>query len=131
MDFTNYNLDDIKESNYINTAGRHTLKIMSVKTDVSQNGKEYHKYECENVDGEKISVTLYLVENAMWKYKNFIKACGLPGTGVVNFNELPKTLIGKKFVGEVQKQADKLDVATGLKVESKYYEVAKFYPVEG
>ena len=131
MDKQNFNLDDIKESSYINKAGRHTLKIKSFTSGVSQNEKEYHKYECENVDGEKITVTLYLVENAMWKYKNFIKACGLPGTGVVNFDTLPNTLVGKSFVGEVQKQPDRVDIVTGETKESKYYEVSKFYPVEG
>ena len=60
-----------------------------------------------------------------------MKACGLPGTGVVNLETLPQTLVGKKFIGEVQKQPDRLNVLTGMKEESKDYEVAKFYPVEG
>lgn len=131
MDTQNYNLDDIKESNYINKAGRHTLTIKKFIAGDSQNQKPYHKFECENVDGEKITVTLYLVENAMWKYKNFIKACGLPGTGVVNLETVSQSLVGKSFVGEVQKQPDRVDIVTGETKESKYYEVAKFYPVEG
>lgn len=129
MDKQNYNLDDIKESSYIDKAGKYTLTIKSYKADVSQNNKEFHKYECESEDGGKISVTLYLIDNAMWKYKAFMKACGLPGTGVVNLDTLPQTLVGKRFVGEVQKQPDRIDIVTGNKVESKYYEVAKFYPV--
>ena len=132
MDKQNFNLDDVKESSYINKEGKYTLTIKNFTTGESQaNRTEYHKYECESADGEKISVTLYLVENAMWKYKAFIKACGLPGTGIVNLDTLPNTLVGKKFVGEIKKQADKIDIVTGNKVESKYYEVAKFYPVEG
>ena len=132
MDKQNFNLDEVKESSYINKEGKYTLTIKNFTIGESQtNHTEYHKYECESVDGEKISVTLYLVENAMWKYKAFIKACGLPGTGTVNLDILPNTLVGKKFVGEIKKQADKIDIATGNKVESKYYEVAKFYPVEG
>ena len=132
MDKQNFNLDDVKESSYINKEGKYTLTIKNFTTGESQtNRTEYHKYECESADGEKISVTLYLVENAMWKYKAFIKACGLPGTGTVNLDALPNTLVGKKFVGEIKKQADKIDIVTGNKVESKYYEVAKFYPVEG
>lgn len=132
MDKQNFNFDDVKESSYINKEGKYTLTIKNFTTGESQtNRTEYHKYECESADGEKISVTLYLVENAMWKYKAFIKACGLPGTGTVNLDTLPNALVGKKFVGEIKKQADKIDIVTGNKVESKYYEVAKFYPVEG
>ena len=131
MDKQNYNLDDVKESSYIDKTGKYTLSIKGYKADVSQNGKEFHKYECESEDGGKISVTLYLIDNAMWKYKAFMKACGLPGTGVVNLDTLPQTLVGKKFVGEVQRQPDRIDIMTGNKVESKYFEVAKFYPVEG
>lgn len=132
MDKQNFNLDDVKESSYINKEGNYTLTIKNFTVGESQtNHTEYHKYECESADGEKISVTLYLVENAMWKYKAFMKACGLPGTGVVNLNTLPQTLVGKRFVGEVKKQPDRIDIVTGSKVESKYYEVSKFYPVEG
>ena len=131
MNKQNFNLDEIKENSYIDKAGKYTLTIKKFESGESQNGTEYHKFYCENADGEMISLALYLVENAMWKYKNFIKACGLPGKGVVNLDELPKTLIGKKFIGEVQKQPDKVNVVTGEKEESKYYEVAKFYPIEG
>jgi hypothetical protein len=131
MDKQNFNLDNIKESSYIDKAGKYTLTIKSYKSEVSQNGKEFHRYECESTDGGKISVTLYLIDNAMWKYKAFMKACGLSGTGVVNLDTLPQTLVGKQFIGEVQRQPDKLNLMTGLKEESKYFEVAKFYPVAG
>jgi hypothetical protein len=131
MDKQNFNLDDVKESSYIDSEGKYTLTITSYKADVSQNGKEYHKYECVSEDGGKINLTLYLVENAMWKYKAFMRACGLPGTGVVNLDTLPSTLVGKKFIGEVKKQPDRIDIVTGDKVESKYFEVSKFYAIEG
>lgn len=131
MDKQNFNLDDIKESSYIDKAGKYTLTIKKFTAGESQNQKEYHRFECESEEGAKISVTLYLIDTAMWKYKAFMKACGLPGTGVVNLETLPQTLVGKKFIGEVQKQPDRLNVLTGMKEESKYYEVAKFYPVEG
>ena len=131
MDKQNFNLDEIKENSYIDKAGKYTLTIKKFESGESQNGTEYHKFHCENPDGQMISIALYLVENAMWKYKNFIKACGLPGTGVVNLDTLPNALVGKKFIGEVQKQPDKVNVVTGEKEESKYYELAKFYPVEG
>lgn len=132
MDKQNFNWDNIKESSYISNEGKYTLTIKKVTIGESQtNHTEYHKYECESNDGEKINVTLYLSDTAMWKYKNFVKACGLTAKGIDNLDTLPNTLVGKKFVGEVKKQADKIDVVTGNKIESKYYEVTKFYPVEG
>lgn len=131
------NWDDIVESSYISEEGRYTLKIVEIAknedgeiTQTSANGKEFHKYICQTKEGDKISISLYLIDNALWKYKAFVKACGLPVTGMVNFNELPKSLIGRKFVGEVKRQPDKINVETGLPEPSKYFEVAKFYPVE-
>lgn len=125
------NWDDFKEDTYIDKEGNYTLKIMSYTEGSSANGKEFHKYNCETIDGEKISLTLYLIENAMWKYKAFVNACGLEAKGAVNLVELPKTLVGRKFVGEVKRQPAKMNVATGLVEESKYFEVAKFHKVEG
>ena len=131
------NWDDIVESSYINEEGKYTLKIVEVVKDengnatlTSANGKEYHKYVCQTKEGEKISVSLYLVDNALWKYKAFVKACGLPTTGMVDFNTLPQMLLGRKFIGEVKRQPDKINVETGLPEQSKYFDVAKFYPVE-
>lgn len=132
------NWDNIKETEYISQEGKYTLKVKEILKDesgnitqTSANGKEFHKYLCETKDGEQITLSLYLVDNALWKYKAFVKACGLPTTGVVNFDELPKSLVGRKFVGEVKRQPDKLDITTGEKVQSKYFNIEKFYPYEG
>ena len=125
-----YNWDDIQETQYINEEGNYTLKIMSYEEKETANGNECHVYECQTKEGETIRVSLYLSEKALWKYKAFVKACGLPATGSVNFSELPKSLVGRKFIGEVKRQQPKMNVETGLMEESKYFEVAKFYPVE-
>lgn len=131
------NWDDIVEASYINEEGRYTLKIVEIVKDedgeitqTSANGKLFHKYICQTKEGERISVSLYLVDNALWKYKAFVKACGLPTTGSVDFDELPKSLIGRKFVGEVKRQPDRINVTTGEPEPSKYFDVVKFYPVE-
>lgn len=132
MDKQNFNLDEVKESSYISKEGKYTLTVKAFTSGESQaNHTEYHKFDCESADGEKISVTLYLVENAMWKYKAFVKACGLSATGIVNLDNLSSSLVGKKFIGEVKKQPDKVDIVTGEKTESKFFEVAKFHTIEG
>lgn len=125
------NWDDVVETSYINEEGRYTLKITKFETKQTANGNECHVYLCENKEKEQIKVNLYLVDKALWKYKAFVKALGMEAKGQVNFEELPKSLIGRKFIGEVKRQPDTINVETGLSEPSKYFEVAKFYPVEG
>lgn len=135
-----YNLDDIKENSYIEKEGTYTLKVTKVAKDddgnvtqISANkNTEFHKYICENKDGEMISITLYITENSMWKYRAFLSACGVNVKGFVFDTDtfVPETLVGKKFVGEVRRCAPKMNIVTGEKEESKYFEVVKFTPVE-
>lgn len=126
-----FNWDDFSESSYINEEGRYGLKITGFESKETANGNACHVYKCQSKDGGQISVNLYLVEKAMWKYKAFVKACGLSVEGQGNLDELPKALVGKKFTGEVKRQPDKLNIETGLPEQSKYFEVVKFYPFEG
>lgn len=133
-----FNWDDVQETEYINQEGTYTLKIVDIAKDddgnitqTSANGTSFHRYICETQDHERISVSFYMTEKSMWKYKLFVKACGVGVTGVVNLLELPKQLLGKKFVGEVKKPAPKQNVVTGEMEESKYFEIVKFSPIEG
>lgn len=124
------NWDDYPETSFITEEGTYTLKVMSHERKNTTNNNEVDVYTCQTQDGEQIKVSLYLSEKALWKYRTFVKALGLPASGIVNFNELPNTLIGKKFIGEVSKQPDKINPITGVPEPSKYLEVSKFYPVE-
>jgi hypothetical protein len=124
------NWDDVTESSFINEEGKYTLKVVEHKRTTTANGNECDVYTCQTKDGEKINVSLYLVDKAMWKYKKFAKACGLSVSGSTDLDELPKAFVGKKFVGLVKRQPDKLNVETGAPEKSKYFEVAEFYPVE-
>ena len=138
MDFKNMNWDETNSSTYINAEGNYTLKITEVAKDkegnttqVSANQKEFHKYMCETRDGEKISVTLYLVEAAMWKYKKFLEALGLDLKDYTNVYDIPNRIVGKKFVGVVKsKIISKVDVESGLPEEKTVYEVAEFKKVD-
>lgn len=125
-----FNWDDVQETSYINEEGKYTLKVMKFENKTTANGNDCHSFICQTKDGDQITVNLYLVEKAMWKYKNFVKACGVTASGVANLDELPKTLVGKKFIGEVKRQPDRLNIETGEKEPSKYFEVAKFFPIE-
>lgn len=138
MDIKNMNWDEVGSSNYISAEGNYTLKITGVAKDqegnvtqLSANSKEFHKYMCETRDGEKISVTLYLVEGAMWKYKKFLEAMGLNLKDYTNVYDIPNRIVGNKFVGVVKsKVIDKVDVETGVKEQKTVYEVAEFKKVE-
>ena len=126
-----HNWDNDVESKFIDTEGTYTFKITKYESKETPNGNECHTYTCTAEDGGLINLSLYLVEKAMWKYKMFVKACGLKAEGMVNLDELPNQLVGKSFVGEVKRQPDKLNIVTGLPEPSKYFEIAKFYAVEG
>lgn len=138
MDFKNMNWDETNSSTYINAEGNYTLKITEIAKDkegnttqTSANQKEFHKYMCETRDGEKISVTLYLVEAAMWKYKKFLEALGLNLKEYTNVYDIPNKIVGKKFVGVVKsKTISKVDIETGMPEEKIVYEVAEFKKVE-
>lgn len=119
------NLDDIVEKNYISEAGKYTLTVRGVKFVTTKNQNPCHTFECESEDGEWIKLSIYLTEKSMWKYKNFIKALGHPGTGTINEEETSKQCIGKSFIGTVAKQIVE-NLVTGEKEESKYFEITKF-----
>ena len=135
-----FNLDDVQEQAYIDREGCYTLKIIKVAEDEDGNTLQmsankstpYHKYICRTQDGEQISVTQYITANSMWKYKAFLSACGIDVKGfVMDTDEFdPEILVGKKFVGEVKRCPAKINVETGVKEESKYFEVNKFYSIE-
>lgn len=124
------NWDDISENSYINEAGKYTLKVMSFENKVTANGTECHVFTCETKDKASIKVNLYVVEKALWKYKAFVKACGIDPKGSSDLATLAQSLIGRKFVGEVTRQRDQINVETGLMEQSKYFEVSKFYKLE-
>lgn len=132
------NWDDIVETSYINREDRYTLKIVEIAKDVngnitqtSSNGKEFHKYICETKEGERITLSLYLNDSALWKYKKFASACGINTKGgAVDFDTLPNQLLGRKFVGDVKRQPPRPNIETGVIEESKYFNIEQFYPVE-
>lgn len=124
------NWDEVKELQYVQEEGEYTFTIKAYETGESANGNEYHKYTCETADGESLNVSFYLTDKALWKYKMFVKALGLPTTGLVDFESLPSTLVGKQFVGEVtQRTSTRMNAETGAPEEKTYFEISKFHTV--
>ena len=128
-----FNWEDIEtgESKYIDEEGTYTLKVIDFESSVTANNNECHNYTCETKEGKQIRVDLYLVDKALWKYKAFASACGLNTEGACDTEELPKLLLGKKFIGEVTRKPDRINIETGMPEQSKYFEVKKYHRIEG
>lgn len=123
------NFDDIKETNYVSEAGTYTFVVKDVTFATSTNGKPYHKFKCETVDGEVMFLSLYITPESAWKYKKFVVALGHPGVGNIDEESTSKMCVGKTFKGTVVKPV-KENVVTGEKEESKYFEIVKFEKAE-
>lgn len=119
------NLDNIEEKDFITKPGKYTLTIKSVDFITTTNGNPCHSFSCVTEDGEWIKVSIYLTEKSMWKYKQFIKALGHPGTGLIDEVAISNACVGKSFIGTVEKSIRE-NLVTGEKEESKYFEVIKF-----
>lgn len=133
-----FNLDEVKEQSYISEAGRYTLKIVDIAKDqdgcITQEtatGTPFHKYVCEDINKNRINVSLYMSEKAIWRYKKFLIALGVNTTGLVidteNFD--PRQYIGKKFEADVVRCQPKLN-ENGVYEESKFFEIDNFYTIK-
>lgn len=120
------NIFELKNTEFISENGNYTLKVDSLETLNTEDGVTIHKFTCVSEDGQFINLSLYLTQKAIWKYQAFIKALGHPGEGSVDFDKLAPTLIGRKFIGVVEKQKDRLNVVTGETIPGKYYEIVRF-----
>ena len=130
------NWDEVQEQNYITQEGDYTFKIVELlegamgnTVQVNTNGKEYHEYQCQTKDGATMKMKLYLSTKALFKYKKLLSVCGIDAKGDMEIEHIPSLLIGKKFIGVVKRNADTIDVATGLPVQGKYLNITDFKPV--
>lgn len=125
-----FNWDDVVEKQYINSEGTYSFKVKGFKTGESTNTKtKFVEFECVTKDKEEMKVSFWLTDKAMFRYKLFVKACGLSTSGEVDLDELPKMLVGKKFNGVVEyKTVEKLNASTGVMEEKEYLEIVKFEP---
>jgi hypothetical protein len=121
------NLDEISTNGFIDKEGAYTLTVKSFEKQTTANkGTEVHKFVCESEDGERITLSLYITEKSMWKYKLFLKALGHSGEGNVDLDTIGNACIGKKFIGTVKKEAPRVNIVTGETEEGKYFEIVKF-----
>ena len=124
------NWDEIAESSYIDSEGTYTLKITKHETKDTANNNVCDVFTCQTKEGAQINVNMYRTEKSMWKYKKFFQALQIPLSGSSDLDAIVKLLVGKKFVADVKRCPDKLNIVTGQPEPSKYFEVVKFYPIE-
>lgn len=121
------NFDDVKESKYISTEGKYTVKVVKYERTVSNAGNDMDVYDLETKDKESIKLRLSLNEKAMFRYKMFIKAIrGLSSSnsvGAVDLDSFPREALGKKVVIDVVRAKDTINIETGLKEPSKFMEI--------
>lgn len=123
------NWNDIEETSYIDAEGKYTLKVTKHETKETANGNICDVFTCQTKEGGMINVNMYRTEKSLWKYKKFLQALQVPLLN--DLDEVVKNVVGKKFLADVKRCPDKLNIETGLPEPSKYFEVVKFYPVEG
>lgn len=124
------NWDDVVESRYIDCEGTYTLKITKHETKDTANDNVCDVFTCQTKEGSQINVNMYRTDKFMWKYKKFLSALGVVLSGSSDLELIVKAVIGKKFVADVKRCPDKLNIVTGQPEPSKYFEVVKFYPAE-
>ena len=73
----NYDLTNVEESQWINTVGEHTVKVISVTTDKTSNGNVVEKVLFQNANKEQIKDEFVVTDNSLWKMKAFVKALKL------------------------------------------------------
>jgi hypothetical protein len=87
--------------NYIDEAGRYTLKINAIENIISGNGNPGYKLNLSCVEsGATMNDTLYETAKAFWKICLFAKSCGVQ---IARGSELTidDSYIGKTFVADV------------------------------
>ena len=125
------NLDEIEVKNYdgktfLKEDGTYKVKIVDMDQGITpKNATPYVKFECKTEDDRYISMSLYLTDKAMPRFKRFIMALGHPGTGTVDPLEIARKCVNKELVVDCAHR-ETIDPVTGEKQVGKYLEVVNF-----
>lgn len=126
------NWDEQVGGDFISQAGTYTFKVVGYEEGISSNkGTPFVKFECATKEEGSIKVSFYLTEKSMWRLAKFAKAVrNTKSLGSMDTKTLCDTLVGRKFVGKVEKEQDRVDAVTGATIEGKYFELTDFKPFE-
>lgn len=126
---TKFNLDEIKELEFINEEGEYVLKVEKFETR-EVNEKLVHSFNCVTEEGKSIRADFFITEAALFRYKNFIRALGSQKTGEIDVSEISPKAIGKKFKAVIKRKPPRENLTTGITEESKYFEIVDFKKID-
>ena len=93
-------LSEVKNNNtYKNfDVGANKCYVNSIKKAMSQSGNEMLEVWLKRADGATLKDHLVLTPAAMWRVQTFLKACQLPHTGKLRFDE--KDILSRHLIVE-------------------------------
>jgi hypothetical protein len=114
-------LTNVKETEYKNfKVGKNKCYINGVLLKKSQAGNNMLEVRMRDAEGATLTDKLVLTEKAMWRVKQFLKACQLPHSGKVNIDE--KQLLSRHLIVDCVAEAyTKQDGTEGTAIKVKQY----------
>ena len=106
--------------------GANKCWITSVTSKLSQSGNKMLVVMLRDKEGATLKDHLVLTESAMWRVKQFLKACQLPHNGKVSIDE--KDITGRHIIVNCYAEAYKKDDGTeGTSIKVKEFIMDKDY----
>ena len=103
-------LADVKDEGgkYISPGTGIEVRVTNIESFVSKKGNDTKDYELTDALGRTINVYLSMTDNALWKFKSFVCACGLKPDDVEKFDvdnqKHHNALVGRKIMIDVVKE---------------------------
>lgn len=106
--------------------GANKCWITGVSSKTSQSGNKMLVINLRDKEGATLKDHLVLTESAMWRVKQFLKACQLPHNGKVSIDE--KDITGRHIIVTCYAEAyTKQDGTEGTAIKVKEYSIDKDY----
>ena len=106
--------------------GANKCWITNVTSKLSQSGNKMLVVMLRDKEGATLKDHLVLTESAMWRVKQFLKACQLPHNGKVSIDE--KDITGRHIIVNCYAEAYKKDDGTeGTSIKVKEFIMDKDY----
>lgn len=114
-------LSQVKESQHKNfNVGKNKCYVNGVFLKTSQAGNKMLEVRMRDAEGATLIDKLVLTDKAMWRVKQFLKACQLPHNGKVSIDE--KQIVGRHFIVDCVAEAyTKQDGTEGTAIKVKEY----------
>ena len=118
-------LGDVPDGKYIEPGDRQLVKVVKQEQTISSTKNPMMVYTLQDVAGRTIRVYCSLSDDALWKLKTFVAACGVPADKLPLFDvDNPRhhaALVGKQlYIDVVPPESGR-----------KYPDIARWYSLAG